>query len=172
MSPSGRGARKGDHIVFGLRLIPTPLGGYPICRIRRESGDGGIVDRVGRFRVDSPPSKDGNSGREIRLVGPGWARNEYRRPIGAPGRWAPDLWGATHAGISNRITPIYCRWALLGQILKANIHSGRHTVDSPRRPESIISRCKRRIRRFGAPYAAQFFLALYATIHIYKSFPR
>ena len=59
LAPSGRNARKGAHIVFGSCLIPTPLGGYPIRRIRRQSGDGGVVNKVGKFREDSHPRRAG-----------------------------------------------------------------------------------------------------------------
>ena len=108
LAPPGRNARKGPRIVFGPRIIPTPQGGYPIRRIRRQSGDGGVIDKVGWFRADPPPSKSGNSKRAIRREGPVLDRGEYRRPKWGPLRWAPDLWGATYAGISNRIALIYC----------------------------------------------------------------
>ena len=52
-------------IGFGMGLISTLQGGYPIRRIHRQSGGGGVIDKVGRFMGDSPPSKSGNFGGAI-----------------------------------------------------------------------------------------------------------
>ena len=48
-----------------------------------------------------------------------------------PCRRAPDLWGATHAGISKGIPPITVDGGCIDQILQAIAHSGHHTVEFP-----------------------------------------